>query len=240
MSDQTFHPTDALGAYALGACTPDEADAVATHLAGCADCAAELHKLEIGARALLADVPQMAPPPQVKARLMERVRADAELFAAAQKPRAEAGPRRASLRDRLGGMLRPVPAFAAAAACALAITLVVAGGETGETGPKVIVAKVDGSRAPGADARVVLADDGTRLRVEGMPDPGSNRTYQVWVRAGEDPPRSAGVLFDVDESGRATAELPVDVDEVDQVLVTSEPKGGSAQPTREPVLSAAI
>lgn len=40
--------------------------------------------------------------------------------------------------------------------------------------------------------------------------------------------------------GSGEAVVPGDLKDVDQVLVTSEPEGGSAQPTREPLVAISI
>jgi uncharacterized protein (TIGR03083 family) len=44
------HPEDLLGAYATGACTPEESTLVAAHAAGCAPCTAEIGTLTDAAR----------------------------------------------------------------------------------------------------------------------------------------------------------------------------------------------
>lgn len=53
------HPREALGAYVLGALTPEEAAQVHGHLAGCAECRAE-HDRMAGLPTLLAAVPTEA------------------------------------------------------------------------------------------------------------------------------------------------------------------------------------
>ena len=77
-------------------------------------------------------------------------------------------------------------------------------------------------------------DDGSVLRVEGMPDPGAERVYQVWVeRDGEVVPVS---IFNVDDDGEGSAAVPESLDDGDAVMVTREPRGGSDEPTEAPVL----
>ena len=69
-------------------------------------------------------------------------------------------------------------------------------------------------------------------------DPRRGRVYQVWIkRPGRTAPEPTDALFDV-RGGRATVEVPGGVDGVEQVLVTDEPNGGSAAPTRDPVVIA--
>ena len=86
-----------LGAYALGACTPDEQDGMREHMHHCPTCTAELLELGAAREALLTSVPRAAAPPELKSRLMQQVRADAELFSAAKA--RESGPAPGSAAD---------------------------------------------------------------------------------------------------------------------------------------------
>jgi len=59
----------------------------------------------------------------------------------------------------------------------------------------------------------------------------------VWiVRAGTPQPTDA--LFTVSASGQATVGVPGSVSGVKEILVSSEPRGGSSSPTRAPVIVA--
>jgi anti-sigma-K factor RskA len=80
---------------------------------------------------------------------------------------------------------------------------------------------VDGSRA--------------KLVVRGMPAPESGRVYQVWLKRTDKVPVPAGATFMV-RSGEVA--IPRSVSDGDQVLVTSEPEGGSPAPTRRPIVVA--
>ena len=73
-----------------------------------------------------------------------------------------------------------------------------------------------------------------------MPSPGRGRVYEVWLLSGAGAPKPAGALFSVDRAGSGSAAVPGSLDGVDQVLVSSEPAGGSQQPTRMPVLAAEV
>ncbi len=60
----------------------------------------------------------------------------------------------------------------------------------------------------------------------------------MWLkRPGRAAPEPTNALFDV-RDGTATVDVPGGVKGVDQVLVTAEPNGGSAAPTRPPVVIA--
>lgn len=245
------HWNELLGAYALGACTPDERDGLRAHLGTCTACTAELLELGAAREALLTGVPPASAPPELKSRVMSQVRADAQLFAAArERETAQPAPAPAPARERprgRGWLRRPVPLAAALASAALlavgagVLGAALVGGDDGAAGTRTVSAKVDDARAPGARADLVVDDAGdARLVVDGLPSPGRGRVWQVWLRAGTDAPRPAGALFGVDAAGDGAAAVPGPLDGVDEVLVSSEPAGGSQQPTRTPILAAPV
>jgi hypothetical protein len=235
-----------LGAYALGACTEPEREAVRAHLGGCAACTRELADLALARDALLTDVAAEPAPPAMKERVMAQVRAEAELFDAARAARREPpAPARRGTLGRLAGRLRaPVPA---AAAVAGALALAVAGGvvgaglsDGGGAPARTVAASVDALQAPQGRARLVVRDGRGALVVSGMPAPGPGRVYQVWLRRGAGTPVPAGALFSVSRSGAGEAAVPGPLAGVDEVLVSSEPAGGSRAPTRAPVLAVRV
>ena len=72
-----------------------------------------------------------------------------------------------------------------------------------------------------------------------MPQAGAGRVYEVWTkRAGAPAPTDA--LFTVTGGGKATVAVPGGVSGVKEILVTSEPLGGSRVPTRTPVIVARV
>src|SRR5262245_7638948 len=70
---QERHVDDLLEAYALGALEPTEVDFVERHLEHCASCRALAEQLRRLADVLLTVVPQVAPPPALRARVLDRV-----------------------------------------------------------------------------------------------------------------------------------------------------------------------
>lgn len=82
---------------------------------------------------------------------------------------------------------------------------------------------------------------GVLLIAQNMPRIEAGRTFQMWVIPKGQNPRSAG-LFRADESGSAVHLLSgaVDVRTVGAVAVTVEPDGGSAQPTSTPFIVAPV
>ena len=65
----------------------------------------------------------------------------------------------------------------------------------------------------------------------GLPAPPSGRVYQVWLKRDGHPPMPTAALFVPSRDGAAAASVPGSLDDVDQVMVTDEPDGGSPQPT---------
>ncbi len=88
--------------------------------------------------------------------------------------------------------------------------------------------------------RAALAPLGSRaeLTVAGMPQPPVGEVYEVWLVNRDRPePRPTDALFNVTTAGNATVDVPGGATSgVREVLVTSEPLGGSATPTGPPVL----
>src|SRR5207247_10653817 len=98
-------------AYALGALEAPEAAELESHLHGCAECSAYLDEIRGGVELLAASVPQLPPPPALRERLLETVRAEAERIADAGREAAPERPRRRTWR---GLAARPATAIAAA------------------------------------------------------------------------------------------------------------------------------
>ncbi len=79
------------------------------------------------------------------------------------------------------------------------------------------------------------------LEVYGMQEPPIGEVYEVWLqRGGRGSPQPTDALFGVTSAGQATVEVPGDLRDVREVLVTAEPLGGSTSPTSAPVLRVAV
>jgi hypothetical protein len=244
-----------VGAWVLGALPAGHAERFAAHLPGCAVCRREVAELQMVADTLPLVAEQVAPPPELKDRIMSAVRAEADVLeaagpeadaiaapAVAEEPARPARP--AAARERPWWRrpllaLRPVPA---AFAAAVLIALGVAGGVlvSGGDGPseRTVQASVALPTDPAARAALTVEGERATLSVRDFPSPPSGRVYQVWLlRRGQTAPEPTDALFDV-RGGRATVDVPGGVEGVDKVLVTDEPNGGSAAPTRDPVVIA--
>jgi Anti-sigma-K factor rskA len=203
-------------------------------VASCPVCRQEFEQLRLASEALPRAVEPVEPPPSLKKSLMEVVNAEA-------KQRAQAGAP-ARKRFRVRPFPRLTPAFAAGLACVLLAVGVAIGfgvSSIGGSSDKTLTALVDHSRVPMGSATLVVRDDrakGGVLNVDGMPQPGANRVYEVWVhRGGTFVP--AGALFDVGKDGSGSAAIPANLKDVDAIAVTREAQGGADKPTEQPLMS---
>jgi anti-sigma-K factor RskA len=240
------HRDDA-GAWVLGALPEDEERRFAAHLESCEICRSEVAELQMVADTLPLAAPQMAPPPELKQRIMATVHAESAVLEAAG-PAADAAPveapapvrerpPREKKKRRWSIALRPIPAaFAAAALLAIGVAGGVLLSQNGSSSTTV-QAQVVTPQSPNARASLTVAGDRTTLKVNDFPQPPSGRVYQVWLKRPGRPPDPTTALFGV-RDGSATVDVPGSLEGVDQVLVTAEPQGGSAQPTRDPVIIA--
>ncbi len=225
---------DECGAYVLGALEEHEAAALREHLESCVLCRDDVDRLASVAEVLGLGVPSLAAPPELRARVLDTVKAEAALFEAAS-PRRAARPRwpAPALRP-LGGLV--------GAALALGIVvgaLVIA---PGGTATRVISASV----APAArwhaahTPTALLRESGTQgeLVLTNLPPAPRARIYEVWIRrGGRAQPTSA--LFDATSAGTATVAVP-DLVGVSAVMVTAERLGGASAPTMKPLIVATL
>ena len=232
---------DDVGAYLLGALEPDEERRFGKHLKRCQECRDEVARLEVARDALPASVEQFSPSPDLKASLMETVRA----AAASAEP---AAPRREGAeRPRWRELLLARPRLAAAAAAAMVAIGVGAGALVGAIGgtdgardADTVAATVDRARMPGGEASLVVPADadtegGAILRVEGMQPPPSGHVYEVWIQRGDRVTPSS--LFTVEHDGSGAAAIPDKLEGADAVMVTREPEGGSTRPSERAVVT---
>jgi hypothetical protein len=164
---------------------------------------------------------------------MRTVHAEAERERAqgAREARSPAGYRRGRLA-RLLSVPRPALALGAAAVIAVAG---VGGYALGSGGDES--ATVTARAAPGVSATVERDGDGGILRVAGL-EQRTDGIYEVWLeRDGKVVPST---LFQVHRDGTGAAAIPRGLEGADRVMVTLEPRGGSAKPTRAPLIVAKL
>jgi anti-sigma-K factor RskA len=218
-----------VGAYLLGALTELESEVFERHVASCPICRQEFEHLRVAAEALPRAVEPVEPPASLKKSLMEVVNAEAK--------QRKAAPARKRFWQR--SFPRLSPAFAAGMACLLlAVGVGIGYGISSGAGSsnEFVTALVDHSRVPMGSATLDVKDNHGVLKVQGMPQPGGDRIYEVWVHRG-DKFVPAGALFGVSKDGSGSAAIPTDLKGVDAVAVTREAQGGAEQPTEQPVMS---
>ena len=222
---------DDLAAYALDALDRDEVARLERHLESCESCRDRLQWLRPAVDQLPAAVEQRTPPDSLRRSLMETVRAEAAPGAPAVQPTA----RRSSWWEALSGaLLRPATAMAAVAILAVGVGIGYLAGGSDES--EFIPATPGGSAT--ASATLERQGDSGTLHVDQLPALANNQVYEVWVqRDGQVEPASTFVLRG---DGSADAAVPGPLEGGEAVLVTREPRGGSRQPTTEPLLSAPL
>ena len=241
-----------LGAYLLGACADDEADAMRDHIA-------DLRGLRERGRRARARARRAAQRHTHTCRAAAaqgardgagagRCGAVRRCWGAARGRSARPGHRRAprGRESRLRSWLRsPIP-LATAAACALVL---IAGGVL--IGSRSAATRAAAGRAPcsarstarrrAARRSSSIDDSGTaRLVVSGLPDPGAAARLPglAAVGRGQAGADEGAVLGDGGRQRRGRG--AGDLEGVDQVMVTSEPDGGSKAPTRAPVIAVTV
>lgn len=226
------HALDA-GAYLLSALPEEDHRSFTTHLRTCSECRHEVEHLQVVVDTLPIAAPQLAPPPELKDRIMRIVDAEAELLRAAgpEADRVPTAPAKRTRRWGSGLFLRPAMAGAMAS---ILIAVGVAGGVlvSGDNGPaptRTLSASVN-KDAIGATATVALQSGHAVLHVTKLPAAPSGRVYQVWLKRGKTI-TPTHTLFGVRNDGSAVVPVEESVKDADQILVTDEPDGGSATPT---------
>jgi anti-sigma-K factor RskA len=238
------HWQEDVAAYMLGALEPARATELEQHLESCERCQAQVRWLMPALNALPQSVERQEPPPGLRTRVLAEVRADAGA-ASTERGDAPAGPVHrlgAWLRSLGSGPmgLRPVVGLAAAvlvvvAVAGYAIGGGIGGGDDGSSGGSTVVA----GKAPGVTAKVVMkGEGGGTLHLANVKQLHDEHVLEAWVqREGEVEPVRA--LFVPDDKGRATTTI-ADMEGVEVVMVTTEPRGGSEAPTSSPIVTVPI
>ncbi len=236
-----------VAAYMLGALEPGEAAELERHAEGCESCREEIRWLTPARDALPEGVERQQPPRALRERVMAEVRADAGADArGVERAGARVDDREA--RPGLGGRisawvrdlgsgpmgLRPVAGVAVAVLVVAAVAGFAIGGGIGSDEGSATSTVIAG-KAPGITARMVSDGDSGTLHLANVKQLPNDRVLEAWVqRDGEVEPVQA--LFVPDREGQASTEVP-DMDGVEVVMVTTEPKGGSESPTSAPIVT---
>jgi anti-sigma-K factor RskA len=220
---------DNIGAYVLGALPELETELLERHLATCESCRADVDELQPVTAALARSVPQVEPPPSLKASLMTTVNAEA----AARRGRAPERRRRsfsewfAALQPRTAGAI-------ALSVLALGVVVGVAADKLGGSSQSTttVAAKIDRKAMPTGTATLAVKGNNGKLTLENAPQPPAGRVYQLWYQHGKTIER--GGTFVPRRNGSYDATLPVHG--ADAVMVTVEREGGAPAPTGPPIM----
>jgi anti-sigma factor RsiW len=241
--------TELLASYALDAVSPEEAAEIEEHLAGCPRCRAELaaHREVAGVLGNLGG----APP----ADGWDRIAEELGISSAAPTPLGEPGASRRSERRRRAVILGAVAALAAALAIVVAILsakvvnldnrvsalsagilrgAVAAQAVAAEHQPGSVTIELTAPASPWS-AKVVALPDGQAFLLPGkMPIVGSNTTFQAWAVVG-------GRYISLGVLGPRPVDTSLHLEPgMTALLVNTEPRGGSVQPTTKPFITGSL
>ncbi|HEY1451690.1 MAG TPA: anti-sigma factor [Solirubrobacteraceae bacterium] len=222
-------------AYVLGALEGDELRDYREHMTGCAQCRAEVAELQIVVDELPTSVPAVAVPESLRERILANVRSEAEVLSAAGHAADRPPTRRWYQRNHFA------LGFGAAGAAGIAALVAVLIAVGSSSHAKLTVTPGQGlGVAHSAQVSLQRRDGRAELVVAHMPPPALGRIYEVWLVHGKAAPQPTNALFSVTSRGSGAVDVPNSLHGVTQVLVTSEPAGGSQHPTRPPVISVAL
>ena len=221
-------------AYVLGALEDDELTRYRAHIDGCAQCRSEVAELQVVVDELPASVPAITAPEGLRERILRNVRSEAELLNAAGHA-ADQPVKSGQPWYRRNDFMLGAGAAAAAGLAAL-VAVLIAIGSSSHAKITVIPGKGVGA-ARTAEVSLKQGNGRAELVVAHMPPPGLGRIYEVWLVHGKEAPRPTNSLFSVTSGGSGAVDVPNSLHGVKEVLVTSEPEGGSQHPTRQPVIA---
>ena len=231
--------------YVLGSLDPEERRAFEAHLAGCAECSAEVASLRPVIGALATAVPQVTPRAELRDRILSGIVAGAGVGAGLKT-------RPYTVHDRKSPAALTWLPLAAAIVIAVGAAVYVARlqRQMGELQARfdqaqattAVLAAPDLARidlqgqpvAPDARARALWSRSrGLVFTAANLPPAPEGKAYQVWVVTAQ-APISAGLLTP-DSSGIGTQYYmtPADIAPPVAVAVTLEPAGGVPAPTGE-------
>lgn len=235
------HVLDLLPAYAIGSLEAGELQRVEEHLMSCVVCRNESTAFETVAEELSFAVPVAVPSPDLRDRLLQRVRD-------VQPKRQEAVSHPIPARPFWERLL-PAWGFAslvlilglAASSLILWQRMTQLEFATAPGGMRAVPLSATDS-APNATGFVLISADGDdgALVVDGLPPLGESQQYQLWlIRDGQ---RTSGAVFSTDEKsyGGTRIRAPRPLTDYSAVGITIEPAGGSPGPTGQQVLAGAL
>lgn len=239
--NQGLHVTGLLPAFALGVLEDAEVEQVRRHLSQCETCLREFEELqEVEGRLGLA-VPYASPDPDLKARLMARVRAEQEGSTVAA---------RAQILDRVSNLIQRNALVWTPISLLLILGLLIgnlllwqrASHQPAEAPLRAVPLEGTDASPAGASGVLALSGDGREgtLVVYGLAPLGPDQQYQLWLI--QDGERDSGAVFSVDAEGQAIVAIdaPQRLLDYSNLGITIEPAGGSPGPTGEKVMGGSL
>lgn len=238
---------NALAAYVLGALDETEADELKAHLEGCASCREAVVRLQRATAAVPLAVEVVAPPSDLRDRILSAAVSSRLRVTAARPPRPPlqrrprvvvrvwpAGP---ALRAGLAAAI----AFALGAGLGVGIGRVVAPQPPAASGVAQYSMTGSGGMASAQGQIFELKQQSlTLVEFSGLPQPDRGKVYELWLipRSGQPLP---GAVFAPDSQGSHVVVLGRNLEGYKQLAVTQEaaPNGSSA-PTQQPELAGSI
>lgn len=213
MDTEAIH--DLTAAYALDALEPEEREAFEEHLAGCESCREQVAELQSAAGELAWAVEPAAPPPELRARIIDAARAERPNVVPLRPRRVSAG-----------------WAVGVAAACAAVAVGLGAWNVSLHDQLSSRTGALERVPVSGLDGSVVVAHGGSAALVAfHVPAAPAGKTYEAWVIQGK-----TAVPAGLFAGGKGSTFIPIQgkVKKGSIVAFTVEPSGGSRQPTRKP------
>jgi anti-sigma-K factor RskA len=231
--------------YALGSLDADERRVFEAHLAGCAECAAEVASLRPAVGALATAVPQVTPRPEMRDRVLGHV-----ILSGASLPGSPGEPKGFAPQWRIAWLALAAAVVLAAGIAMYAVRLHqqvadLQGRLDEARSATSVLAAPDLARidlqgqvaAPDARARALWSRSrGLVFSASNLPALPAGKVYQVWVVTAQDPV-SAGLLVPDPSGGGTTYYMTSpDIGAPVAVAVTLEPAGGVPAPTGDKYL----
>jgi anti-sigma-K factor RskA len=218
---------DLSAAYALDALDPRETEDFVEHLRHCERCRSEVAELQETAGSLAVAAPPAQLPEGLRGRILEQARTE----------RSNVIPFPVH-RRRVTWALSAAAAVAAAAAIAFGVWAASLNDDLGAQRSALALLAAPGTQqVPLSDGRGTLAVSArgdAMLLISDLSRAPDGKTYEAWV-IGADGPEPAGLF---DGGGLAVVRLSKRVGSGENVAVTVERHGGTAQPTSRPIFTA--
>jgi anti-sigma-K factor RskA len=230
--------------WVLGAVDAEEADALRTHIEGCASCREATSRLGRAAALLPLDVEEVEPPARLRERILAASAASRGSAAAPLRLPARPKGRKPSPKPSIPSRGRGwVPGYAAAALVALALAVgLIAGDLVGrEASPSAVAVRstlVGHDALAGARASVIdLKSEGVALvDFANLPQLESGKVYEVWLITPGGRADPAGV-FVPDVNGSKVVLVGKSLAGYTVMAVTAEAgPAGTLAPTQQPAL----